>query len=138
MKRNLLFKSKTGLFLIAVLSLILVTTAKGATRYSVASGNWGFSNIWSATSGGVSGASVPGNNDVVYIEGGNNVTVNSSTATLSSLSISSGSTLTINTSNGAVSAGTIIVNGTIYRSGSASITGSISFNNGSTYEHAQN
>lgn len=38
-------------------------------RYSVANGNWNLTSTWSATAGGASGASVPGINDTVYIQG---------------------------------------------------------------------
>lgn len=42
----------------------------GENRYSVANGLWSESTTWSATSGGVSGASVPTTGDNVIIEGG--------------------------------------------------------------------
>ena len=81
-----------------------------ATRFSVAAGNWNSTSTWSATSGGGSGASVPAAGDDVTIEGGWTVTVNANTAALTSLTISSGSTLSV---SGAftVSSTTITVNG---------------------------
>jgi len=39
----------------------------GAVRYSVATGNWNSTTIWSATSGGTAGASVPGVGDDVFV-----------------------------------------------------------------------
>ena len=45
------------------------TTIK-STRYAVATGNWNATSTWSTTSGGSSGASVPGAGDDAYIEGG--------------------------------------------------------------------
>ena len=52
----------------------------GATRYSVASGNWSSTATWSATSGGAPGASVPVAVDIVYIENGNSITVTANAA----------------------------------------------------------
>lgn len=45
-------------------------------RYSVASGNWNSASIWSETSGGPSGASVPTSTDTVHVGGGFTVTLN--------------------------------------------------------------
>lgn len=61
-------------FLAAVLSFPLLSLL-AADRYSVASGNWNSTAIWSATSGGAPGADVPGKNDKVFIENGHIVTV---------------------------------------------------------------
>ena len=47
-----------------------------ASRYSVATGNKSSTAVWSATSGGAPGASVPGTGDTAYIETGT-VTVDS-------------------------------------------------------------
>jgi hypothetical protein len=66
----------------------------GANRYSVANGNWSSTAVWSASSGGASGASVPVAGDVVYIEGNWTVTV-AATAACTTLNIASGSTLSI-------------------------------------------
>jgi hypothetical protein len=38
-----------------------------ADRYLVATGNWNSTSVWSASSGGASGASVPGSSDNVYL-----------------------------------------------------------------------
>lgn len=51
------------------------TNSMGASRFSVASGNWSSTSTWSSTSGGASGASAPVAGDVVTIEGGFNVTL---------------------------------------------------------------
>ena len=60
------------LFVVALLMISLFISGQyawAANRYCVASGNWNSTSIWSATSGGPSGASVPGNADNVFIEG---------------------------------------------------------------------
>ena len=74
MKRNILFIFKL-LFILAIL-FGGIFDGYGATRYSVATGNWNATGTWSATSGGASGASVPLAGDIVYIERGYTVTVN--------------------------------------------------------------
>jgi len=48
-----------------------------ANRYLVASGNYTSTSVWSATSGGASGASVPGSFDDVFIENNFTLTVDS-------------------------------------------------------------
>lgn len=47
-----------------------------ANRYLVATGNWNSTSVWSATSGGSSGASVPGSGDTVYLDSNNTLTLN--------------------------------------------------------------
>lgn len=66
--------NKKILFSIAFFFTFALVNA--ANRYSVTSGLWGATSTWSATSGGASGASVPVAGDVVFIEGGFNVTLN--------------------------------------------------------------
>ena len=61
------------LFLAGVLSFFVYSLI-AADRYSVATGNWNDVLTWSATSGGVSGASFPVAGDNVFIEGGFTVT----------------------------------------------------------------
>lgn len=51
-----------------------------ASRYLVATGNWSSTSVWSATSGGASGASVPISGDLVRVEGGYTVTMTSNGA----------------------------------------------------------
>src|SRR5687768_795523 len=46
------------------------TFATGVSRYAVASGNWNSTSVWSATLGGVPGASVPGISDDVILKNG--------------------------------------------------------------------
>jgi hypothetical protein len=76
------------------------TFAAGVTRYAVASGNWNSTSIWSATSGGSSGASIPVEGDVVII--GESSTARSVTipagykAACSTITIGSGSFATAN------------------------------------------
>ena len=74
-----------------------------AARYWVngGTGNWNSTSNWSATSGGASGASVPGTADDVTFDGaGNSNATASTTYTINSLTITSGysSTLAIGTS----------------------------------------
>ncbi|MFO7574304.1 MAG: hypothetical protein R6W67_04015, partial [Bacteroidales bacterium] len=65
------------IFLLTVKLLFIAVSANGANRYSVASGNWNSTLIWSETPGGVPGASIPGKNDDVYIQNGHTVNVTS-------------------------------------------------------------
>jgi hypothetical protein len=67
--------------LLVVVGMVWGFGAWGATRYSVATGNWNATSTWSTSSGGTSGASVPANGDVVFIEGGFTVTLTSTMAT---------------------------------------------------------
>jgi hypothetical protein len=69
------FNSRAGKFYFLILCIILLAmgiapAVSGATRYSVASGNWNATSTWSATLGGTAGASVPGLADIVHIVGG--------------------------------------------------------------------
>jgi len=110
MVNKLLITGYKTLFLtILVLSATLKLT--GANRYSVATGNWSSTASWSATSGGGSGASVPVAGDIVYIEGGRTITITANAA-CASVSVASGSTLTVGGFNLAVT-GTTTVSGTI-------------------------
>ncbi len=63
-------------------------TIKGQ-RFSITNGNWNATSTWAYTSGGASGASVPTASTPVYIEDGDDVTVNSSGAVAAALSIAS-------------------------------------------------
>lgn len=60
-------------------------------------GNWGSTGNWSATSGGATGASVPGvADDVTFdVNGNNNCTINASARSCKTLTITSGYTATI-------------------------------------------
>ena len=115
-------KKLTPLSFLALLGLLLgAATASAATRYSVATGNWNATSTWSATSGGASGASVPTTGDTVTVEGGHTVTVNANTASLGSLTISAGNTLSVS-ANYTVSATTITLNGTYVNNSTGTIT----------------
>jgi hypothetical protein len=106
-----------------------------ANKFSVATGNWSSTSTWSTTSGGASGATVPGNGDVVVIEGGFTVTLNASTAsTLASLTISSGSTFST-TSTFTVNATTITINGLYLNGSTGTITGTMTVGATGTYQH---
>ena len=61
------------LFMAVTLALSAMSVI-AANRYSVASGNWGNTNIWSATPGGPPGATVPGKQDDVFIQNSHIVT----------------------------------------------------------------
>jgi hypothetical protein len=84
------------IFFLTVQLLLIALQANGANRYSVASGNWNSTAIWSATSGGPPGASIPGKNDDVYIENGHSVTVTSNQECNSITFTGASGTLTIN------------------------------------------
>jgi len=133
-----LFSIRTDKFwkclILALLMTVGMGSVSGATRYSVATGNWSATTTWSASSGGASGASVPGVNDNVYIEGGNTVTLNQNTAnSLTLLSIASGSQLST-TAAYTVSAATITINGTFTNGSTGGITVT-SLNVNGTYNH---
>jgi autotransporter-associated beta strand protein len=103
--KTILLDLKTRSKTLLVFALFfIVSIAQGATRYSVASGNWNSTSTWSTTSGGAAGASVPVAGDTVIIEKGFNVTVTAdaacgtitfTTTTATSLTINSGFTLTV-------------------------------------------
>lgn len=59
--------SKYGLPFILLFALTAATEVFAANRYPVANGNWSSTSTWSATSGGASGASVPGSGDDVFV-----------------------------------------------------------------------
>ena len=103
------------ILLIVAIAGILQQQIIGANRYSVATGNWNNTATWSATSGGASGASVPGAGDNAIIEGGFTVTVNVPSA-CANLSVAGGSTLNVGGFN-------FTVNGT------ASISGNVNYTN---------
>ncbi|MDD5184460.1 MAG: hypothetical protein PHS84_04275, partial [Paludibacter sp.] len=121
----------TSIFLFLLLG---VNNSFAANRYSVATGNWNSTSTWSAISGGASGATVPVAGDLVTVEGGFIVTVNANTASLGSLTISSGSSLNVS-SNFTVSSTTITINGTYINNSTGTITGTISVNASGTYQH---
>jgi len=89
-KATIMKKISTILFLITLIIFFCTMFLQAATRYSVATGNWSSTGTWSATSGGGSGASVPGSGDIAVIEGGYIVTVNS-TETCDSIHVMCGS-----------------------------------------------
>ncbi|MDP2336773.1 MAG: choice-of-anchor L domain-containing protein, partial [Bacteroidota bacterium] len=97
------------------------TTVTSNVRYSVATGNWNSTATWSATSGGASGATVPGAGFLVFIEGNRTVTVNANTAALTAINIASGSTLSVS-ANFTVSATTLTVDGTYINNSTGAIT----------------
>lgn len=126
------------IFTILILLLMFASWegAMAADRYSVATGNWSSTSTWSATSGGLSGATVPAAGDNVFIEGGYTVTLDANTEVLNLLSVATGSTFST-LSGYTVSATTITVNGT-YNNGStgAIAVTTMSVNNGGIYLHA--
>ena len=111
-----------------------------ATRYAVSSGNWNSSAVWSATSGGASGATVPGVGDIAIIPSGNTITctTNQSVGSITfsgsgtgTISIGSNNTLSVSgtvTANSGTSA-SIVGDGVLSFSGSNSISGTASLNN---------
>jgi hypothetical protein len=124
--------------LFAVSACLLSGDAQAAQRYSVATGNWNNTANWSATSGGYAGATVPAAGDTVVIEGGHTVTVNASTANLTSLTISAGSQLTISP-NFNVTATTITLDGTLRQNGTGTLTvTTLTVGAAGTYQHNRN
>jgi len=106
-----------------LLILSLSTTGHAANRYwvGIGTGNWTSSVNWSATSGGASGASAPGVSDLAFFDGGSvqNCTVNSTcsvgginigAAYAGTVSVNSGSNITIGTSGYTQSGGTFTGN----------------------------
>ena len=131
--------SFSAAFVIALLALQSASFETiGQNRFSVATGIWGSTATWSATSGGIPGASVPAVGDVVVIEGGFTVTLNVNTAnSLLSLTISAGSTLST-TAAFQVRATTITVNGTYNNGSTGAITvTTMNVNAAGTYIHNQ-
>ena len=117
------------ILLLALMFLFPPGTAMGAVCNSTGTGNWNTVGTWSC-------GHVPVAADTVTILNTHNVTVDVATANITSLTVNSGGTLTITTFN--VSATTISVSGTINRTDTGTITGTLTFNSGSTYIHAQN
>jgi hypothetical protein len=116
-------------------NISLTSSVNHPDRYAVANGNWSSTGTWSYTSGGAAGASVPGVNDNVYIEGGHSVTLDRNTPVLTLLDITSGSTL-ITTGAYTVSATTLTVDGTYNNGSTGAITATtMSVNDGGTYQH---
>ena len=127
-----------ALFISIVISLVSLHVV-GANRYSVASGNWNATSTWSATSGGASGASFPVAGDVVFIEGNRNVTITANAA-CTSLSIASGSSLTVGGFNLTVS-GTTTISGTLTynnTAGTKTYTGLVTINSGGNWNNTAN
>ena len=111
------------LFLAGALILLFCINASGADRYSVASGQWSNTAVWSETSGGAPGASYPVQGDNVFIEGGYTVTLDAGRAA-GNVTIRTGSildagsnTLTVGTGSGTF---TIEAGGTFKQGGTTS------------------
>ena len=77
-------------FLVCVLFVSAVPSVNAADRFSVASGNWSDVSTWSATRGGLPGASVPGPTDNVFIDDGYTVSVDLSDAVCYSVTVGQG------------------------------------------------
>lgn len=71
---------KKGFIFLFVLLISLVEHSLGATRFSVASGNWNATSTWASSSGGTAGASVPIAGDDVIIERSYTVTITTNAA----------------------------------------------------------
>jgi hypothetical protein len=117
---------RQGISGIIVLSLLISLTApfaQAANRYSVASGSWNSTSTWSATSGGASGASVPGTSDNVYIERGYTVTIAAAptNGTIASLTI------------GGTTAGTLDIHPTASGSYTITVSGDIIINSNGSF-----
>ncbi len=130
------------LFVVALLMISLFISGQyawAANRYCVASGNWNSTSIWSATSGGPSGASVPGNADNVFIEGSRTVTLNT-TGSCVNLSIAAYSVFNVGGFNLSI-LGSTTISGTINftsTSGNKSFTGDVLVNAGGIWANTAN
>lgn len=129
-KRLLLSLKKIGLRLALLIAmLVMAVTVWGATYYSRVSGNWNSNTTWSLTSGGIAvGAGIyPATGDIVYIEGGDNVTVNINNAACASAQIGSTSsgggngTLTFNSGSILDVSGSVTLGNSNNNRGSGSI-----------------
>jgi hypothetical protein len=132
---------RQGLSGIIVLSLLIGSTvpfAQAASRYSVANGNWNSTSTWSATSGGAPGASYPVAGDNVTIENNYTVTVTANAA-CATMTIASGSQLTVNANFTMTFTGAVTVNGTWLSQSTGAVSGgTITFASGSVYNHNVN
>jgi hypothetical protein len=136
-----LTKNETRLkFLYAfILMVLLQTSGFGANRYSVASGNWNATSTWSASSGGVSGASAPVAGDVVFIEGSFTVTT-TAIANCTTLNIALGSILNVGGFDFTVSGATLISGSLIHSNatGAKSYRGLVTVNSGGVWNNSGN
>ena len=109
---------------------VFLQNGNAETKTSTGTGNWNTAATWSPSG-------VPLAGDAVIIQTGHNVTLNTSSASLLSLTINTGGTLT---STGAYTfnATTIAVNGLYYNGSTGTITGTMTVNSGGTYQHAIN
>jgi hypothetical protein len=118
---------RLGISGIVVLSLLISLTApcaQAADRYSVASGNWNSTSTWSATSGGTSGASVPGASDNVYVERGYTVTIAAAptSGTIAGLTIGGTTAGTLDIHPAASGSYTVTVSGDVIINSNGSFT----------------
>ena len=135
--------------LVAILGFttLMFTNLNAANRYWVASstGNWNSTANWSTTSGGVSGASVPGSSDIAIFDGGKgyngNCTINSTvsvagiqmtTTTIASTVYNYSGTISKGSSSLTIGANGILVNYGTFNGGTSdfSCTGSVSLGGG--------
>lgn len=112
-------------FFPALILIILANPLFGATRYSVATGNWNSTSTWASSSGGAAGASVPGAGDNVYIERGYTVTVtvNTSCTNIIFSGVGADASLIINNSVTLTASGTITLRNVAAASNSCSVSG---------------
>jgi hypothetical protein len=135
--KALIQNKASNAILVLLMFLFITSFINAANRFSVASGNWNSIAVWSDTSGGTPGFSVPVAGDVVTIGGGFNVTL-SNDAACTSVIISSGATLDIATFKLSVSGtgtpitptGTFTISsGTVEYSGGAQTCAVLTYNN---------
>ena len=91
--------NKPMVFIAAMVLMVFlfgISVTNAANRFSVASGNWNSTSTWATTSGGSPGASVPGINDDVFVEGGFSITVSDAQFASSLTFTGTGVTLTVN------------------------------------------
>lgn len=100
----------------AACMLVMSTMATAAQRFSVATGNWGSTSTWSATSGGAPGATAPGAADDAIIEGGFTVTLEAAKSA-TNVTVRNASTLDAATFVMTVSGAFTLENGSTFKQG---------------------
>lgn len=112
---------------VAAASLFIEAHTFAASYYSIVSGNWNSASTWSSTSGGSPGTTIPGNNDVVYIENGHTITVTAAASCRDLFFTGANATLTINSGITLDVKFTVTLYKQVTSNSSCSVTGSGTF-----------
>jgi len=133
-------KEKISFLFLLIFCIFSPKIAQAADRYWVGfGGDFSDSSNWSATDGGISGASVPGASDDVYFTATTNTNCNWDTsATVASINLQSGYTSTVLTASSVsitVNGNATFTDGTFQMGSSSSITFNTAFLvNGGTFD----